>query len=160
MKGQNLPSEDHILRLVSPSRLRKDENSVVVGILHTAFERKPDEDGLSVTWLEYFSGTRGEQEIAAVHAMRASAMTPGRNSAFAVGNVGAVATTCADRNHKVRIIHWPEPDNKAHAEIRQLPRDDLQLLEQLAATVCSTFILNTTIPPGAAPAPDEQAPRA
>jgi hypothetical protein len=45
MKGQNLPREDHVVRLVSPSRLRKDENNAVVGVLHTAFERKQDEGG-------------------------------------------------------------------------------------------------------------------
>jgi hypothetical protein len=159
MKGQNLPREDHILRLVSPSRLRKDENNVVIGVLHTAFERKPDEEGLSVTWLEYFAGTRPDQEVAAVHAMRASNISPGKNAAFAIGNVGAIVDTCTDCGHKVRIIHWPEPDNKAHAEIRQLPRDDLQLLERLAATVWSATILNNVIPAGAMPAPDEPAPR-
>jgi hypothetical protein len=159
MKGQKLPREDHILRLVSPSRLRKDENNVVVGVLHTAFERKPDEEGLSVTWLEYFAGPRAEQEVAAVHAMRASTITPGKNAAFAIGNVGAIADTCADRGHKVRIIHWPEDDNKAHAEVRQLPRDDILLLEQLAATVWSATIFNSAIAPGATPAPDEPAPR-
>ncbi|MGQ0672818.1 MAG: hypothetical protein ACT4N2_08080 [Hyphomicrobium sp.] len=146
--------------MVSPSRLRKDENNVVVGVLHTAFERKPDEEGLSVTWLEYFAGTRAVQEVAAVHAMRASNITPGKNAAFAVGNVGAIADTCAERGHKVRIVHWPEQDNKAHAEIRQLPRDDLQLLERLAATVWASTILNSDVPPGAAQAPAEPAPRA
>lgn len=155
MKGQNLPRKDHILRLVSPSRLRKDENNVVVGVLHTAFERKPDEVGLSVTWLEYFAGARAQQEVAAVHAIRASNITPGKNAAFAIGNVGAIVDTCTDRGLKVRIIHWPEHDNKAHAEVRQLPRDDIQLLERLAATVWATTIFNSAIPSGATPAPDE-----
>ena len=159
MKDQNLPREDHVVRLVSPSRLRKDENNVVVGVLHTAFERKLDQDGLSVTWLEYFTGPRAAQEVAAVQAMRASTITPGKNAVFAIGNVGAIADTCSDHGHKVRIIHWPQDDNKAHAEVRQLPRDDLQLLEHLAATVWATTIFNSAMPAGANPAPDDAAPR-
>ena len=154
MKGQNLPPEHHVIRAVSPSRLRKDENNIVVGVLHTAFERRPQDDGLSVTWMEYFAGSRDQQIVAAVQAIRASKITPSPNSGFAIGNTGTIATTCADRGHKIRIIHVPEDDNKAHAELRTFPRDELQLLERLAATVWAELVLNTAVVAGAKPAPD------
>ena len=79
---------------------------------------------------------------------------PASNSGFAIGNTGTIAATCADRGHKIRIIHVPEDDNKAHAEIRKIPRDDLQLLERLAATVWAELVLNTAVVAGAKPAPD------
>ena len=84
--------------------------------------------GLSATWVEYFAGDRSEQLVGAVPAIRASAVTVGKNSGFAVGKVGMVAKACADRNHKIRIVLSPDSDNTAHAEFRQMPRDDLELL--------------------------------
>ena len=155
MKGQKLPLEDHIVRFVSPSRLRRDENNAVVGILPTAFELRPEDEGLSVTWLEYFAGDRDQKIASTIRAIRASAIKVSQNSGFAIGNVGAIANTVADRGYKIRIIHMPVGDNKAHAEIRQFPRNELELLERLAATVWSEFVLNTHVPPGAESAPDK-----
>lgn len=157
MKGQNLKLEHHIVRYVPFGKLRKDDNDVPVGINYNAFQLRPDENGLSVTWLEYFRGDRDAQVRGTVLAIRASNMHPTTKSGFAIGNVDAIREACRQRQHKTRIIHWPEDDNKAHAEIRQLPRDDTELLEQLAAGVWSELVLNTSIQPidAQAPAPDE-----
>ena len=159
MKGQNLKSEHHIVRYVPFGKLRKDDNDIPIGVNHNAFLLRPDEAGLSVTWLEYFSGDRSAQVRSAVLAIRASEMHPTTKRGFAIGKVAAIADTCEARQYKIRIIHWPEDDNKAHAEIRQLPRDDTVLLEQLAASVWSELVLNASIQPidAQAPAPDEPA---
>jgi hypothetical protein len=157
MKGKHLPPDHHVVRYVSPGRLRKDENQKVVGILHTAFERPESHKGLSVTWLEYFAGTPLEQRTAAVQAIRASDMTPSKNGGFAVGNVEAIRKAGAERRHKIRIVHWPVDDNKAHAELRQLPRDDLELFERLAVKEWSELLMNTDVAAGEKAAPDEPA---
>ena len=157
MKGQNLKPEHHIARYVPFGKLRKDENDTPVGINHNAFLLRPAETGLSVTWLEYFAGDRSTQVRSAVLAIRASNVRPTPKSGFAIGNVDAIGDACRQRRHKIRIIHWPEDDNKAHAEIRQLPRDDTILLEQLAAGAWSELVLNSNIEPidAQVPAPDE-----
>ena len=157
MKGHNLPDEHHIVRVVSYSRLQKDSDGQPIGLLFSAFQRKENEEGLSVTWMEYFKGSREDRISAAVKAIRASALTVGKKSGFAVGNVGGIKSVCLHQKHKIRIIHWPEDDNKAHAEIRQLPRDDTILLEQLAAGAWSELVLNSNIEPidAQVPAPDE-----
>lgn len=147
MKGDNLPPEHHVVRLVAFSRLRKDEHSNPIGLNYEAFLRREIDDGLSVTWLEYFAGDKPAQTVAAIQAIRASAIKPGAKSGFAIGNVGAIAAACKERQHKIRIIHSPEDDNKAHAEIRQLPRDDIVLLEQLASSTWSELVLNSAILP-------------
>ena len=159
MKGQNLKPEHHVVRYVQFGKLRTDGDGNIVGINYDAFLRRPQDDGLSVTWLEYFPGDRNAQIVGAVHAIRASKMNPKPKSGFAVGKVAAIADACEARQHKIRIIHWPEDDNKAHAEIRQIPRDDTILLEQLAASAWSEIVLNANIQPidAQAPAPDEQA---
>jgi hypothetical protein len=158
MKGQNLPDEHHVIRVVPYSKLDKDADGKPTGLLlFSAFQRKRDEEGLSVTWLEYFAGNRPQKIQRAVHAIRASDFKPGGQSAFAIGGVGPIKQKCLDRNHKIRIIHQPEDDNKAHAELRQFPRDDIALLEELATSTWAEVVLNADIPKGEAPAPDELA---
>jgi hypothetical protein len=156
MKGKHLSPDHHVVRYVSPGRLRKDENQNVVGILHTAFERPETHKGLSVTWLEYFAGTPLEQRTAAVQAIRASDITPSKNGGFAVGNVEAICRAGAERRHKIRIVHWPVDDNKAHSELRQMPRDDTELFERLAVKEWSELVMNVDIAPGSKSAPDGQ----
>jgi hypothetical protein len=154
MKGRNLPEAHHVVRLVSYARLEKDNSGNAIGLQFSAFQRKENEEGLSVTWMEYFGGDRKQQIASTVKAIRAS-LTVGKKSGFAIGNVGEVKAACASRKHKIRIIHWPEDSNLAHAELRQFPRDDQTLLEQLATSTWSELVLDSAIPPGALPAPDE-----
>ena len=157
MKGQNLPPDDHVVRVVPFKKLRRDEDDNVLGISHVAFERRLGEEELSVTWLEYFAGNRSEMLNAAVQALRASEYKPTPKSGFAIGQVGAIKATCEQYSAKIRIIHAPMDDNKAHSEVRQLPRDNVALLEALAASSWSELVMNADIPPGQKSAADEPA---
>ena len=60
-KEQNLLDDDHVVRLVSPGRLRKDADGNIMGVLHTAFQLPTDHKGLSVSRMEHFGGTREQQ---------------------------------------------------------------------------------------------------
>jgi hypothetical protein len=140
-----LPPDHNIMRYVSPSKLRKDENGVVHGVLYEAFLLRSSEVGLSVTWLEYFSGSRTQQELAAAHATRASVRTKPK-SAFAVGSVGQFLAICEERSYVVHIVHSRTGNNEAHAEVLEMPRDDTELLEIIARSWCRRLILNSDIP--------------
>ena len=153
MKYHKLPPDDHIIRYVSWARLRKDENDNVIGVLGEAFRRRPDENALSATWLEYFSGSRQKQVTSSVRAIRASKLCPRPKSGFAIGNVDAISKACLQRKQRVRIIHEPEEDNKAHASVRRITRDDLELLEILATEAWAELVLNSSIPEGSKSAP-------
>lgn len=158
MKGQNLPDEHHVIRVVPYGKLETDGNGEPTGrLLFSAFQRKEDDEGLSVTWLEYFPGDRPQQIERAVQAIRASNFKPGRKSAFAIGGVGPIKQQCLANKRKIRIIHEPVDDNKAHAELRQFPRDNVPLLEALAASTWAEVVFNAHIAMGKAPAPDEPA---
>lgn len=157
MKNQRLQPDNHVVRYVPFGKLRRDENDIPVGVLWTAFKLRNNEPYLSTTWLEYFAGSKSEQITGAIRAVRASRLGVTPKSGFAIGRVGAIAATCAERNHRIRIVHEPEDDNKAHAAVRRMPRDDDELLELLAAEKWSELILNANIPDGAEPAPDSEA---
>lgn len=145
-RGKNLPDEDHIIRYVPWGRLRKDEDDNVLGFLPQAFQRKHDEDYLSVNWIEFHDGDRDTQIRLSVWAIRGSFDNPlGGKSAFAIGNVCKVKGISAKAGSRVRIVHEPEPNNPAHSGIRRLPRDDLTLLEALAADAFVERVNNADI---------------
>ena len=156
MKYEALPDEHHVVRLVSHARLRKDEHDNVIGVEYTAFQLKASEEGLSVTWLEYFAADRPAQIVGAVKAIRASNIKPSKKSGFAIGRVSAIKDTCSGTSkRRIRVVHWPEADNMAHCEIRQFPRDDLELLQKLALGCWSELVLNSSVPDGEKVAPEK-----
>ena len=143
-KGANLPDTDHVMRYVPWARLRKDENENVVGILPQAFELRPEEESLSVNWLEYFDGDRGNRIRNSVEMLR-NTRNVGKKSAFGIGNVGKIKETCGANGVSVRIVYEPEANNLAHSAIRRLPRDDLVLLEALAADTFVELVRNVDV---------------
>jgi hypothetical protein len=145
VKITNLPNEDHVMRYVPWTKLRKDEDDKVLGFLGEAFKLKPDEEYLSVNWLEYFEGDREKKIRASVRTFR-STLTVGTKSAFGIGNVDKIKATCRARGATVRIVYEPTDDNKSHSAIRRIPRDDAILLDALAADAFAELVHNAAIP--------------
>jgi len=144
-----LPLEHHVVRYVPWARLRKDEDENVIGILGAAFSLRDDEPFVSATWAEFFkSDNHDECVTAAVKAIRASKVEVKPRSGFAIGNVRKVKEACfADsKQYKIRVMHEPEDDNKAHVALRRWPRDNEDLLELLAEEVWNSYVLNKDIP--------------
>ncbi len=144
-KITNLPNEDHVMRYVPWTKLRKDENDNVLGFLGEAFKLKLDEPYLSVNWLEHFDGEREVKIQASVKTFR-STLKVGTKSTFGIGNVGRIKEICRARDANVRVVHEPEENNQSHSAIRRLPRDDVMLLDALAADAFLELIHNAAIP--------------
>ncbi|WP_411196498.1 hypothetical protein [Rhizobium sp.] len=147
MASKYLLDEEHVVRFVPWGKLRKDEDQNVLGILPQAFALRPDEPYLSVTWREFFSGTPSEQLRCAVTAIRNSDLTVGAKAQFAVAQIGDVRPIVENRTkgRKLRIIHEPEPDNEAHAAIRNWPSEDDELFDLLAASAWAQAFTATQI---------------
>jgi hypothetical protein len=143
-----IPDKDYVVRYVPWARLRKTEDDVAIGVLGSAFRLRDNEEYLSATWLEYFKCSTREANVeSAVKTFRAS-MDVKRKSGFAVGNVGKIKDACfsCPKPHKIRIVHEPEEDNKAHAALRGWPRDNEDLLDLMAEEVWSELFLNADLP--------------
>jgi hypothetical protein len=137
MAQPNVPDEHHIARYVPWGRLEKDKDNNVVGYLPQAFERREDEDALSVNWVERTKGSIGTRLRTAAKFIRDTqkSKTLGSKGRLAILNVGAVKQTCITHGHRVRIVHQPISGNEPHSGIRQLPRDDLELLDAITEQV-------------------------
>ena len=141
----NLPEDDRVMRSVSWSRLRRDEDDNVLGFLPQAFQLRDGEEALSVNWIEFFENatTRIRDCIWAVRKTR----NVGSKSAFAIGKVGKIKETCLSRSYKIRIVHEPKEGECSHSAIRRLPLDDFNLLSALAEDAFNERIMNSEIPP-------------
>lgn len=144
-----VPEENHVVRYVSWARLRKDENDNVIGVLGAAFRLREDEEFLSSTWAEFHKQPTREENIhAAINTIRASKLEVKPKSGFAIGLVADIKAACLARpkNHKIRVIHESEDDNKAHTALRGWPRDDEDLLNLLAEEPWAEHRLNSAVP--------------
>jgi hypothetical protein len=135
----NLDPEHHFVRHVSSSRLKRRDDGVgpVYGVFPDAFQMRTTERELSGSWLEFFPDPhqhRLEQSAAAIAKM----LKVKRRDGFAVANVEKIHTACDQMGARVRVQHEPSKDNHnpAYATIRNLPRDNLALLQLLANDAC------------------------
>lgn len=137
MAKENLDADHRVVRYVPWAKLRRDENDNVLGVLPQAFSLRADEEYLSVTWCEYFSGTPDEQLRCAIEAIRGSAIDVRPKAQFATGVVGEIRAHMQSdpKNHRLRFVHEPTQDNDAHAAIKRWPDHSDDLLELLAAEI-------------------------
>jgi hypothetical protein len=138
MKDDPIPPDHHVLRHCRQRDL-KEENGVIRGVFPHAFE--PDDDGISVTWMEYFGGSPAEQLVAA-----RAAMDRGRklrvSNRLAKLNVGAILAASNAIKRTLSVIHDPieqplEKENLGHSLIQGIGNDDDDLRNRIANIVTS-----------------------
>lgn len=101
-----LPDDDHCVRYVPWTRLRKDEEENVIGVLGAAFRLRDEEEYLSATWAEFFPGaTHQDRIVASVRTLRASSINVRPKSGFAIGCVGEIKRACLEDQGRHRIQH-------------------------------------------------------
>lgn len=152
MRYEKLPSDNHVLRYAAYNRLQRDpETDEPLALAHQAFHLRPEDDGqLSLTWVEYFEGSRAEQLEKAIKCYRASMTTPikaGAKSAFGVAVVQKIIDVFEDftPSLRVRVLHDPTDKNEAHAIISQYKDEYAALLDMLAHSVFSEIIPNCSV---------------
>jgi hypothetical protein len=148
MPTDYIPPDHSLVRYVPWARLRKDESDEVLGVLGSSFKLRQNEDYLSATWMDYFGGTRAERIEKSVHAIRNSRISVRPKSGFAIGVIENICTACErhTKPHRLRVIHEPDGDNKAHTAVRGWPRDEDDLLELIANDFWHEVVLNSSIP--------------
>ena len=138
MKGDPLPAGDHVARHCRRNDLHY-AGSVPDGILECALV--PDDDGLSVTWLEFFKGPNRQANMLGVRSAMTAVLTPKPSNRLAVFNVGNIER--AGKAHSgagLQVVEDPytdpAPGNPAHALVKEAATlGDKTLREAIAATV-------------------------
>ena len=139
-RGDNLPNPSSVVRYIGYAKMRRDEDDNLLGPAPAAFQQKPNQDYLSVTWCEYFAGSANEQLRCAIEAIRDSNIQVKPKACFCVAITADLKAVAAEYNATTREIYFPEEDNPAHAGIYGIPPDELKLLEKLSSEAWGSFL--------------------
>lgn len=130
-----LPPQNHVAR-----HCRKNDldwfGVTPVGILECALI--PDQDGISVTCVEFFGGANRQSNMPQVRAAVCTRLTPKvKSNRLAILNVGRIEGAGQANGAALRVIEDPDPPgNPGHALVKE-PADlnDKKVREAIAATV-------------------------
>lgn len=140
-RGADLPDDHHVMRHVGKNRLHRDAEGNFMGLLPQAFSLRDGETSLSVNWIEHFEGewdVKIQESVLLFRKIRDIK----KSCAFAVGNVGQIKNISLQNNTSVRIAYAPTSSIPNHAEIHRLPKEDMALLESLAADAFTEIVFN------------------
>lgn len=138
-----LGQDDNVVHYVAPS---KHISGVVDGV--TFRPRRTNENGPSVNWLEYFSGSKDEQ---VAQARRVIPLEMKDSGVLAELNVGKT-TECTKRHAELSFAQTSEPDDHpSHYEIHGLRDAPPQAYDLVAKSITSCH--RAVSPPSGRPSP-------
>lgn len=149
MKDDPIPDDNHVSRYVPYTKLTPDGCRVS----GAAFQLRPDEDALSVNWLEYFDLANREAEIQEVRKVFADkGRTLQAKAKFAILEVGATKEYVqqeSDESRLLSILHDPlPPEDESHASIYNVPRDAPAIGDMIAELIEAEAIYPARDPSG------------
>ena len=134
MREKALPHEDHISRYCKPKTLGEDGRPS-----RTSFMVKPDENYLSVNWLEYYGNIGREAQLARIRQHIQLSLASTRK--LAVLNVGKtlkhVRTNSGITN--VRVLHEPTVKDPSHSSIRGYRYEDDLIADLIAGVILEIY---------------------
>lgn len=148
-RGTKLSPEHTVTRFVRPEDVHLDDDGIPIGLLPHAFHmRDRDEVKLSVSWQEYYGGSRADNLERSIKAFRPVfvRMPPHElpeGSVFALSAVGSLVSACVALGHtKTLVEHYARPHHPSHARIVGLPKNNITVMQKLAYEVFWHFVLD------------------
>ena len=119
MNERAVPEDDHVARYCRPLAVRKGKVTSRAFLLRQETEKQPEEEYLSVNWLEYF-GDR-DKKIAMRHVRSAFEQNfhTSENGRYAILKVRRILDLGIQLNppRQMSVMHLPRPDNPCHSGI-------------------------------------------
>ena len=142
--GQDLPQASTVVRYAGFGQMFKDSEDNVLGPSISAFQKRPKDDCLSVTWCEFFDATSTGQLRCAIEALRNSNKNIAPKGCFCIADANSILLALADHGGGGRAVFLPEDDNPAHSGIFGISSEETQLLEKLASETWKRFLTKET----------------
>jgi hypothetical protein len=137
--GDRLPPTDHVGKHCQPKELIQGEQAdgslVAIGVRGAAFV--PDEDGVSVSWVEHPHHLRkGVADIQAViNCMKIRTIR--KSHRLACYKIQSIQDCGAKFGKTISVLHDPQPNYDCHALITGIDREAADLLDLIAAECVS-----------------------
>jgi hypothetical protein len=135
VKGDRVPDADHVSRLCGGSHIREDGS-----IAPTAFRHRPNEDYLSVNWLEFLQLPDRAAALAEVGRALATQRSIGATARLAVLNAGVIRQLAGEHSYLPQFDVRHETEDAAvadlsHSGIYCIADDDLTSAEFLSRAI-------------------------
>ncbi len=136
LKGERIPSQHHVGRHCTPSRLLiHEETGQITGIDPSAF--RADSDGISVNWLEYHEDAE-LGSFADMCGLIKAARKVKQTDRVAVMAVSEIEATPGVNGGSLHVEHDPldgQRPNPGHSLIKGVGPDDTDVLHELSVLV-------------------------
>lgn len=133
MKGDIVPDIDHVARYCKPSTLEDGQ------LLATAFLPRPQEESLSVNWLEYLRCPDRRREVAEIQKIYNKKFLKVRpNARIVVLNVGETRLKVlieSEDKRNLEFQHDPEEMDPSHSGIYNIKSDEEMIAELILSAV-------------------------
>lgn len=129
MKGDTLPQSNHVSRYCAPKSAPEGEPT------GASFIMKPEEEYLSVNWLEYFGNIGRNAQIAQIREHINIKLA--KSGLFAILNISDVVNLIKDKS--LTVLHEPENGDPSHSGIHGYDHEDLMVAELMAQTVSGVY---------------------
>lgn len=106
-----LCDEHNIVRYIKPTHVENGK------INHEAFERRENEEGLSVNWLEYYENKTKEEQLKGAISDCATGISFSKTGKFAEINIGKARSILNEKEEFSCFLHKPSKGNPSHSEI-------------------------------------------
>lgn len=124
MMGEHLPHGDAVVRYIKGCDLLED-GKTVAGDAFTLRASRPDETGISVNWLGYFSTADKDSRLSMVR--QSFQLKTSRSARFGELIVGETIEYLKIHGYNIAFQHFPKfdesgnPIDPSHSEITQIP---------------------------------------
>lgn len=133
MKDKIIPDSDHVARLCNPKTIEDGE------IQASAFKLRPEEESLSVNWLEFFKLSNREKEITKIQGVYKRKLNRvSSNARIAVVNVGNARNKVLLESEDRRSLEFkrdPLKEDPSHSGIYNLKPDDEMIAELILSVI-------------------------
>jgi hypothetical protein len=134
-RGNHIPNEDDVVRHIHHKKIAFNDDGKIIGIFPQAFELRPNESTLSVSWLDCFAGTK-EEKLKQTLASLEKVLDVGSKNGMAIASVGLLKDIAKQQSEiELRVAYAPTKLDIAHSEIHHLKRDDVALAEIMASDI-------------------------
>ena len=132
MKGDHLPPHDHVSRYCGGKHIAENGRP-----LATAFRHRPNEEFLSVNWLESLHQNDRESQIREVR--QRLDLVLGATAKIAVLNVGETCEDVERAGFKIGILHEPKARDSSHSGFFGILQDELKISLLIAEKVLEVY---------------------
>ena len=119
MNQKSIPNDNHVARYCRPATVRNGKLSAAAFFLRESSDTRPEEEYLSVSWIEYFGERDQDVAMTQVRSVVEKNFGTSAKGRYAVLNVGEIVNVGAQSRpvRQLSVLHKPRTGYGCHAGV-------------------------------------------